>query len=193
MVDPKENFVLLYKLFPFFQSTISYGALDVGSYLSFFVLDTSHTYPIAGAQSEWLKKALEERRSVPFKLAAYHVSAYPSVYKYSSKTSTKVRESWCPLFEEEGLMFAFEHHNHAYKRTFPIKNQSIDPKGVIYMGDGSWGVSPRRPYKAWYLQSRKKENCFNIVSLSKEGCEVTVVSNRGVVIDKAHRLLAAPL
>lgn len=191
--DPKDHFVLLYKLFPFHLETISYGVLDVGNYLSLFLLDTGHTYPIAGDQTLWLKQALMQRKNTPFKMAAYHVSAYPSVYDFKSKTSVKIRDNWSPLFESEGVKLAFEHHNHAYKRTYPIKNLKKDPEGVVYIGDGCWGVSPRRPYKAWYLEERKKESCFNVVSLSKELCDVTVVSSRGSIIDHVQRQAAAPL
>ena len=183
MVDPGKTPVLLYQLFAFAKENVSYRALDVSSYISFMLLDTNHSYPIQGTQTEWLSQALKERSNVPYKFAVYHVGAFPSVYDYKSKISKKIRESWCPLFEENGVQLAFEHHNHAYKRTFPIKQEQVNAKGVIYMGDGCWGVKPRKPHKAWYLEKRLKKNCFNLISLSENGCDVVAYSNTGDVLD----------
>ena len=44
------------------------------------------------------------------------------------------------MFDNYGIIAAFENHVHQYKRTFPLKNDSIDPKGTVYFGDGSLGV-----------------------------------------------------
>jgi acid phosphatase type 7 len=188
-VDPTKTPVLLYQLFAFKQDNVSYRTLDIGSYLSLFLLDTDHSYPIEGKQSEWLRSALSERSDVPYKFAAYHISAYPSVYRYKKTTAKKIREHWSPLFEDHGVQLAFEHHNHAYKRTFPIKKEAVDPTGVVYMGDGSWGVSPRSPFNAWYLEKRMKQTCVNVIDLSDQGCQVSVFNQNGKVLDSIPSVL----
>jgi hypothetical protein len=62
----------------------------------------------------------------------------------SGKINHLIREHWCPLFDEYGVQLAFEHHDHAYKRTYPIRKGTVDPRGVVYLGDGAWGVTVRK-------------------------------------------------
>jgi hypothetical protein len=168
---PWEKPMMFYELFVFPKEGIPYRTLDFGSYLSLFLLDTGHTYTVNGQQVSWLEEALQERSHTLFKMAIYHVAAYPSVYKYTGKRPTKIRTFWSPLFERYGVQVAFENHNHAYKRTFPIKGEKVDPDGVIYLGDGAWGVAPRPvpPKKAWYLAESKQTNCFWLITLQPNG------------------------
>ncbi len=200
-LDPKEAEVMFYELFAFPEEGIPYRTLDIGSYLNVFLLDTGHTYSIGGQQSLWLEQALKERENTPFKMAVYHVSAYPSVYPYSGKASAKIRKSWSPLFERYGVQVAFEHHNHAYKRTFPIKGEKIDPDGVIYLGDGAWGVAPRKPLspqKAWYLAKSKAVNCFWLATLREGECALESRDLKGRTIERfaikrlSERLASSP-
>lgn len=44
------------------------------------------------------------------------------------------------IFDKYKFKAAFENHVHSYKRTFPLFNDSINPQGTIYFGDGSMGV-----------------------------------------------------
>jgi hypothetical protein len=74
------------------------------------------------------------------------VPAYPSVRK-DEGTTLEIRQHWVPLFEKAGVSAAFEHHDHAYKRTHPLlggKVQDAPAKGVTYLGDGAWGASIRK-------------------------------------------------
>ena len=50
-------------------------ALDFGDYLSLVMLDTAHTEPIAGAQTEWLDKTLAARKGKQFLFVGYHYPA----------------------------------------------------------------------------------------------------------------------
>jgi hypothetical protein len=185
-VQSKKKNMSFYSLFSFPEEGVSYRVLDFGSYFSLFLLDTGHTHPIDGEQKNWLETELAARKDTPFKIATYHVAAYPSVYSYESKIPTKIREEWVPLFEKYGIQFAFENHNHAYKRTHPLKNGKIDPKGVFYLGDGAWGVSPRKPRspQAWYLANVAQKNCFWMITLDKERCSVQALGKDGKVFDQ---------
>ncbi|MEO5803667.1 MAG: metallophosphoesterase family protein, partial [Verrucomicrobiota bacterium] len=120
-----------------------YNSLDFGNYLSLVLLDSGHTHPIDGEQTKWLKKTLSERQKVPHLFTFYHVPAYPSARHddegENSDLTQEVRKYWCPLFEKYGVPISFEHHDHAYKRTHPILANKINPKGIIYLGDGAWG------------------------------------------------------
>lgn len=184
---PKAGRPIFYDLFAMRENTYSYRALDFGSYFSLFLLDTGHTHPIEGEQSSWLNEALSSRKEVPYKMAAYHVAAYPSVYSYTSKVPTLMRETWVPLFEQYGMKAAFENHNHAYKRTYPLKEGRVDPTGVLYLGDGAWGVPPRKPVtatKEWYLAKTLRQNCFWLVELQKEKCAIKSYDIRGKLIEE---------
>ena len=83
-------------------------------------------------------------------------------------------------------MAAFEHHSHAFKRTYPIREGKKDPAGVVYLGDGSWGIPTRKvhtPEKMWYLKKAASLNACWFVSLSKEKAEVKARDLQGNVID----------
>jgi acid phosphatase type 7 len=180
---PMSHHFLFYELFAMPEKEISFRVLDAGDYLSLFLLDSGHTYHIEGQQTQWLKKMLSERENIPYKMAAYHVAAYPSVYPYRGQSPSKIRTQWNPLFERYHLNVAFEHHNHAYKRTHPIKGNKIDPDGVIYMGDGSWGVTPRKPKKLWYLASTAQANAVCLITLSCELGLIEALSIQGEILD----------
>lgn len=194
MADPRTTPVTFYQIFAFPEANLSYRTLDIGESISFILLDSDHSYPIAGEQTEWLKKTLEERKDVRYKFAAYHISAFPSVYSYNAKIARRIRENWCPLFEEYGVPVAFEHHNHAFKRTYPIKQEQVNAKGVIYVGDGCWGVKPRGTVsKAWYLEKKAKKNTFTMITFLPTGCDIVSYTNSGEVIDRMPRISAEPV
>jgi acid phosphatase type 7 len=174
---------LFYELFALPEKGVSFRTLDVGKYLSLFLLDTGHSFHIEGMQTDWLKKALSERESASYKMAAYHVGAYPSAYPFSGGTPRAIRAQWSPLFDQYHLNVAFEHHNHAYKRTHPLKGNEINPDGVIYMGDGSWGVNPRTPKKLWYMDNVASINAVCLVTLQPDVATVEALNIEGKIFD----------
>jgi acid phosphatase type 7 len=184
----KSKHFLFYELFALQEKGVSYRTFDVGNYLSLFLLDTGHSYHIEGQQTQWLEKSLAARENVSYKMAAYHMGAYPSAYPYSGSTPQKIRAGWTPLFDRYHLNVAFEHHNHAYKRTYPLKGGKVDPEGVIYMGDGSWGVSPRKPKGLWYMEKIAKANAVCLVTLTPSSSQIEALNLRGEIIDSVSTL-----
>ena len=182
-LDSNPNHYFFYNLFAMPENGVPFRVFDVGDYLSLFLLDTGHTYNIEGMQSRWLKTVLSERESMPYKMAAYHMGGYPSVYPYRGRTPKAIRSQWSPLFEKYHLNVAFEHHNHAYKRSFPMKGNKINPDGVVYMGDGSWGVTPRKPKNLWYLEKVAEVNAICLVTLSPEMSSIEAINIDGKVFD----------
>ena len=166
-----------------------HNAVDVGDYLSLLLLDTDHAGPVDGAQTAWLRDALDRRRAVPHLFPIYHVPGYPSVRAYEGRTSARVREHWAPLFDAAGVRVAFENHDHAYKRTFPIRGNRRDSTGVVYVGDGAWGAGPRpigRDHKgepAWYLDRTASVNHGIIVTLDGAAARLEVRDSTGAMID----------
>ncbi len=176
---------MFYEIFTFPEAGKAYRSLDFGDYLSLLMLDTDHTWPIEGEQTTWLEKALQKSHST-YVFAAYHVAAYPSYYPYTGKVPEKLKKHWVPLFEKYHVPLAFEHHNHAFKRSHPIKEGKIDPEGVIYLGDGAWAVPPRRPQpadKLWYLVKSQSINMVYIVTMTQDKCRVEAKNMKGRVID----------
>lgn len=170
-----------------FPGLPGYGVLDFGDYLSLVVLDSDHTNPIPGTQTDWLRATLAARTRVPHVLPTYHVPAYPSHRSFDDRAATLVRENWPPLFDEFGIRLAFEHHDHLYKRTHPIRNNRVDPSGVVYMGDGAWGVWTRDPHPVddtWYLA--EAENTLHVIMLDlyPDRQELYVLNPDGERIDE---------
>jgi len=81
---------------------------------------------------------------------------------------------------------AFENHDHAYKRTYPILEEKVNERGIVYVGDGSWGTRPREVHSArntWYLNKAQSIRAFTIVSLEGRGYSLISVDEYGRVID----------
>ena len=190
-----------YQLFAF-PGQPGYNVLDFGDYLSLVVLDSDHSNPVDGEQTEWLEKTLAARRGVPHVFPVYHVSAYPGGQNamevndparpwrngYDGYSSARVRRYWSPLFETHGVRVAFEHYGHVYKRTVPIRNGEHHPEGVVYLGDGALGETPAEPRDAadsWYLAHSTAALHAIIVTLSPDGsARFIAVDNTGAVIDE---------
>lgn len=190
-----EDAPFYYTLFPM-PGIPGYNVLRFGEYMSLFLLDSGHTNPIKGEQSEWLQKELALEKNTLHRFAIYHVPAFPSVRNFRLDQSTSIRRNWVPLFERYGLHVAFENHDHAYKRTYPLLNESVDPKGVVYIGDGSWGVRPRIPKKArktfFLAKSRSVRQCLK-VEVSNTCREFTAINSKGHVIDHYVQYVGRPL
>jgi hypothetical protein len=161
--------------------------LDFGDYMSVVLLDSGHTHRIDGEQTAWLAEVLAARSEVPHLFVVYHVPAYPCVRRYSGGRGPLIREQWGPLFDRHGVDVAFEHHDHAYKRTHLIRNGVVDPDGVLYLGGGAWGAPPRRVHRVqdmWYLA--RAESVNNVIVTTVDGPRRTHVAldPDGSVIDR---------
>jgi acid phosphatase type 7 len=175
-----------YSLFAF-PGQPGYAALDIGDYLSLVLVDTDHSNPVVGAQTEWLAETLAERASRPFLIPIYHVPAYPSHRDFNGSTSRAIREHWLPLFEKHNIHVAFENHDHTFKRTVPIRDGKEDPSGVTYLGDGSWGVGVRPvhdPERTWYLEHALSVHHGFIVTFTIEGQHIIAIDPTGKVLDE---------
>ncbi len=179
---------LYYSLFAF-PGQPGYGVLDFGDYLSVVVLDTDHTNPIEGAQTDWLQSTLADRhdRGVEHIFPVYHVAAFPSHRDFDGSIKGRIRDNWIPHFEEYGVRLAFENHDHTYKRTHPIRGGEVDEdEGIVYIGDGAWGVFPRDgdSQDEWYIAEFADELHGLVVTIHGEHHHVKAVGQDGAVIDE---------
>jgi hypothetical protein len=161
---PREKAPFFYALFDGLYPETGYAALDFGDYLSLVLLDSGHTTPIAGEQTDWLEKTLKARADHPNVLVVEHVPAYPSYRNPvgadgKKGTGEDQRKHWVPLFEQYRVPVVLEHHDHTFKRTKPLLNGLADAGGVLYLGDGSWGRlrNPKSPDKLAYLAASSRD------------------------------------
>lgn len=159
-----------------------YAALDFADYMSVLLLDSGHTVPIPGRQTEWLDRALAERREVPYLFPLLHVSPYPAHFPYSFPWSAQMREHWAPIFEKHGTEIVFVNHDHVFKRTHPIRDGAVAPGGVTYLGGGAWGVGILKEHPAeetWYLAASKSLRHVYVVTIQEDLRSFTVLDGDG--------------
>jgi hypothetical protein len=165
---------------------LSHRVVDFGGFMSIVLLDSGHTTAVGGEQAAWLESVLAARTGVPHLFAVYHVPAYPSVRSFGGEVSPDIRRHWSTLFDRYGLDVAFEHHDHAYKRTVPVRGGREDPGGVVYLGDGGWGVAPRTvhdPDKTWYLRRAESVQSIIITTVHRGSRTHRAVGPGGDLID----------
>lgn len=163
---------------------IAYRTIKIGNLLSFILLDSGHSSSIDGTQTKWLKEQLENP-TTKYHFPVYHLNAYPSESSSLNPKSMSIRRNWVPLFEENNLKIVFEHDSHTYKRTYPIKKGKIDKdNGVVYLGDGAWGVPAFAPKPQWYLEKTSRVNNYWKMTVTNEGCHFQAVDIDGKVLDQ---------
>jgi len=173
----------------------SFYALDFGKYLSLVVLDSGHTQPISGAQAKWLEQALAVRTQQQFVFSCYHWPVYGTAKEPKGllpsehPRSIEIRQQWVPHFERYGVSAIFENDHHNYKRTHLIRNhQRDDENGLLYLGDGAWGVGTRtvpEPGKAWYLAHAEPRRHLFEVTLNPDGrAQIRAIDAEGKVFDQ---------
>lgn len=181
--NPFKQQVFFYQFFPLPNMGIPFQLMKVGSSVCFYLLDSGHSFPIGGAQTEWLQKSLEENSEVAFKIPVYHIAAYPTETSYTHRGSKDIRKFWTPLFEKYGVKVCMEHDNHTFKRTFPIKEGKIDSSGIYYVGDGAWGVPPLKPHRHWYLAKALQSNCCWLLTITPSLCQFQAFNLNGEILD----------
>jgi len=187
----EANATYFYSLFAF-PGHPGYGVLDFGNYLSLLSLDSSHSNLIGGRQTAWLEEVLQARQGTAHLIPFYHKPAYPShrVEAPGERLqiwSSQVLEYWVPLFEQYGVRVALENDDHTYKRTYPLRGDKIDPSGIVYIGDGAWGVSartPKTPEEVWYIKRSAAKNHAIIVTLHGPHQHFLVVDDEGEILDE---------
>lgn len=135
-------------------------------------------------QTDWMKKTCETNSNLPNKAAVYHVPLYPSFRSFSNSESVMAREKWIPIFDQYRLRLGLENHDHAYKRTKPMKNNKVDPEGTVYIGDGAWGVAPRiSRLDRFYLENKAEKNFVFEISVGGNSNKIRAVDTEGNIFD----------
>jgi acid phosphatase type 7 len=142
---------------------------------------------VAGDQRVWLEETLAELRPANrWLFAQYHRPAYPSVR--NMQDGAPRRDNWVLLFERYNLDLVCESHDHALKRTLPIRSHAPDPEnGIVYIGDGGLGVPQRNPDPTrWWLQPpgfAKAVHHVHLLEFSDEALRVRAFGMEGETLD----------
>jgi len=138
-----------------------------------------------------LEQTLRERAGRPHLIPTYHVPAYPSVRPFGGEVNKRVRANWVPLFERYGVRSVYEAHDHAYKRTRPIRQGRIADDGIVYVGDGAWEVGAREigsrreeGEEAWYMLRGEAVRHAVIVTLEGNTQHILAIDENGDVFDE---------
>lgn len=175
----------------------TFRAVALSDVAALLLLDSGHVWPHDGAQAAFVRGALRLFARTPLKIAAYHVPLYPSVRALGDPQARAGRRAWEPIFVEEGLAVAFEHHDHALKRVGPLVDGRPRADGVVYLGDGGFG-RPTRPLRrdldARYGTALSATHVWLVVARA-DGLSARAIAPDGAVLDEAYvrpRTRAAP-
>jgi hypothetical protein len=103
-------------------------AFEYGNAL--FVILDSNLDP--ATQTEWLEVQLAGTKAI-WKFVAYHHPAYSSA---PQRDNVRLRELWTPIFDRHHVDLALQGHDHAYLRTYPMKDQrrvDASKDGTVYI------------------------------------------------------------
>lgn len=181
--DPLKRAPFYFNFFD--QGGSTYFTRALGPHAHLIGLDSGHITEFE-PQVSFIETALAEGQKKPFVFASYHVPQYPSHRSFDDARSVSIRNLWQPLFDEYKLDIGFEHHDHTFKRTKPIRANKVDPAGTIYLGDGSMGVAVRdiRNKDEWYLERTEEKAHFWQVDISADKVECRAIDHLGQQFDE---------
>jgi len=133
-----------------------------------------------------------EQRNAKFVI--YHATIYATVPTFARAITADGKKHWTPLFDKHNVTVVFENHLHCYKRTYPLRNDQIttvENGGVVYLGDGSWGVDPKLipATYSWYTEVvQKKQHVFS-VTVNSTHITTQAIGMDGGIFDSWERSL----
>jgi len=165
-------------------------------------LDSGYMIGYDGVQEEFIKN-ISEKYINRTKMANYHVPMHPTCFTpiiNNPQVRVDSKKYWAPLFEEYKFCSVFENHVHLYKKTFPLVDDIIQPEGqgVVYFGDGNWGISPNEcngaenPYNATgLLEAWSTVNHVWLINITQDVISHFAINSTGQVFDKVYTMSIA--
>jgi hypothetical protein len=127
------------------------------------------------AQTRWLDETLKDSSGFKYRAAMYHKPMRPHTKK--KRTPEQVYLDWAPLFAKYRLNLSFDGDSHMHKITYPLVPDQAgedgfrrdDKKGTMYIGEGSWGATPRPAdaVRDWTM-SHGSFNQFKLIQVKKK-------------------------
>jgi len=142
---------------------------------------------LGGNQRKWLRNELASLRpDNRWLFVQYHRPSHPSVRSMQDGASR--RKNWVPAFEQYNVDLVCESHDHALKRTAPLRNGKIDKQnGIIYIGDGGLGVPQRSPDPTrWWFGDHgftKSVHHVHLIEFSDDTMRVRAFGMDGELLD----------
>lgn len=144
------------------SSGIYYSTTIGGNFLHLMALNSE--IETGGAQKEWLENDLKASENCTFKIAGFHKPFHPHTTR--KKENDLYYKNWVWLFDKYKLDVVVDADSHMHKITYPVRPDTVsaeafmgfvrdDKNGTMYIGEGSWGASPRAndDDKPWTLAS----------------------------------------
>lgn len=176
---------------------------------AWIVLDSGIIFSV-DKQLAWLRDSLAYYESLISAgqlrkiIVTYHNPAYPSVRATTDTQAVAMRNKVVPILDEHfpRVSWVLENHDHAYKRTFPLLNNTAIPRsnssvpggGIIYSGDGALGVADltRSVKLRWYHEFSERGNYILAATLLGSGdplsrtARVLAVDENNHVVDQFY-------
>jgi len=156
-------------------------------------LDSGYDVPFGGVQARWLDK-ISYSYSDYAKFAHQHVPIYPACEDEDDmplKENEIAAQVWTPIFENHNYQGVFENHVHLLKKTYPLRKGAPHSDGVIYFGDGNWGVAPHgcsaknAPVNRHLFERVGEESHVWVMNVTKQGWEYYPIGQDGKKIMKS--------
>jgi hypothetical protein len=144
-----------------------------------------------GNQRDWLEENLKKNKDYTFKMAGYHKPFRPHTSRKGEQDYQL--EQWANLFYKYGLDISMDGDSHMSKITFPVRPSDEegseqgfirdDENGTMFIGEGSWGASPRPndDDKSWTLRSGTFNQVKWIQVFPETGSEPARIDIRTVI------------
>jgi len=147
------------------------------------VLDSYIVAPPGGDQKEWIRKTTRHLNGTTI-MTIYHAGLYPSSRDPSDEPHVSLRNEWGDLFDNY-VKVSFENHDHAYKRTYPLKKGFPSLNGTIYLGDGAFGVDVTKNLrKVDYIEKSLSKSFFFHVDFGIEDINISSIDEKGTIFDQ---------
>lgn len=165
----------------------TYFTRQFGTNILFILLDTGHVVPHGGEQSAWLAETLAANATMLYTFAMYHVPLYPSHRPFDGAGSVAGRVHWEPYFSAYRITAGLENHDHKLKRAKLMLNGQPDDDGVLYIGDGCFGVDPRHTddgNQRSYLEHNEPAGHIWVVDVDEDGVHYRALGDTGQLLDE---------
>jgi acid phosphatase type 7 len=135
-------------------------------------------------QARWMERILRTN-----KLSWIIVAIHQPIYSTSKKRNVTIYQNlFAPIFDRFGVDLVLQGHDHAYSRTFPLKNhEKTKPgeKGTIYLmsitGPKSYPIDSR--YAHLFAASTVDKQLFQSVRVEPKKIEVKAFDLSGKIFD----------
>ncbi len=123
---------------------------------SLYLDNARNNYCYSVYKYDWLVTELMKANNGGFE-HIFVFSHAPLLTSSSNHSATHGAEQIRELLETYNVDIYFNGHNHAYERTYPVKGNSVNEQGTIYITTGSAGASTDTVNSDWFTAKSYKD------------------------------------